>query len=141
MLVHRKLDVEVKQSKETTKHTRIYTHSAFTYGKNRLHSLILHEPPSKQNWYHFGKTAAIFIFLHLNSIVVSFHLLQIPSVYTLYIIPLGLGIMEEKQKWIQQYNIYEFCYDFTVHLSVYELNNNCMDLIHFITIWIWKWYL
>ena len=85
--------------------------------------------------------AAIFTILHLNSMVVPFHLLQIPSVYTLYIIPLGLGIMEEKQKWIQQYNIYEFCYDFTVHLSVYELNNYCIDLIHFITIYIWKLYL
>ena len=85
--------------------------------------------------------AATFTILHLNSMVVPFHLLQIPSVYTLYIIPLGLGIMEEKQKWIQQYNIYEFCYDFTVHLSVYELHNYCIDLIHFITIYIWKWYL
>ena len=85
--------------------------------------------------------AATFTILHLNSMVVPFHLLQIPSVYTLYIIPLGLGIMEEKQKWIQQYNIYEFCYDFTVHFSVYELHNYCKDLIHFITIYIWKWYL
>ena len=111
--------------------------------KNRLHSLILHEAPSKMNWYHFSTTVRCYIHNSTSEFYgcsISFASNSL-CLHAINIIPLGLGIMEEKQKWIQQYNIYEFCYDFTVHVSVYELHNYCKDLIHFITIYIWKWYL
>ena len=50
LLVHQKLDVEVKQSKETTTYIQSHTHTKPSHMvKNRLPSLILHEPPLKMN--------------------------------------------------------------------------------------------
>ena len=58
----RKLDEEVKQSNEGNHNSQKHTHTKpWHMVKNRLHSLILHEAPSKMNWYHFSTTVRCYI--------------------------------------------------------------------------------